>query len=261
MLKKTWATLNLSKVDCITVPAGRTKGFTLVELLVVISIIALLLSILMPSLQSAREQAKRVVCASNLKNMGLALIMYEDDFKGSAPAVSWNPYMDRSNYWQGQLAPYLGWSGAASKFTYSGKSTRDLLKYPDRMVKVFKCPSVRDKEKAKFIWGHSYGINHYMFGTVDDYGRYWRVRDLKHPKETFLLMDDLYYTVGDPACVEMWALHHKKTKNVLFADNHLAMGYQDVISEKSLPGIIGWYDFSIWGDTISAWATMSGPNR
>ena len=63
----------------------KKKGFTLVELLVVISIIALLLAILMPSLQKAREQAKLVVCGSNLHQWGVVCFNFAADHDGYMP--------------------------------------------------------------------------------------------------------------------------------------------------------------------------------
>ena len=61
----------------------RRHAFTLVELLVVIGIIAILISVLLPSLARARESAKTVQCASNMRQMGIAIAMYREEFKGA----------------------------------------------------------------------------------------------------------------------------------------------------------------------------------
>lgn len=66
-------------------------GFTLIELLVVISIISLLISILLPSLSRARDQAKGVHCVARLKEFGNALASYENIFGGVLPPAQWSP--------------------------------------------------------------------------------------------------------------------------------------------------------------------------
>ena len=69
---------------------NRKKGFTLIELLVVVAIIAILAGMLLPVLSKAREKARRVNCAGNLKQIGLALLMYSGDNGGFFPTTSRN---------------------------------------------------------------------------------------------------------------------------------------------------------------------------
>src|SRR5215212_10328468 len=92
----------------------RRNGFTLVELLVVVGIIAILIAILMPALNRAREHANRIKCAANLRSIGQALTMYVQQY-GCYPGCEGVPAAQTNVViWPVRLRPFLG--GARGAF-------------------------------------------------------------------------------------------------------------------------------------------------
>jgi prepilin-type N-terminal cleavage/methylation domain-containing protein len=96
-------------------PLRRRPGFTLVELLVVIAIIGVLVALLLPAVQSAREAARRMSCSNNLKQLSLALHNYEDTHKAFPPAGIDSNHMS----WVVMLLPYFEQKALYDQFNFN----------------------------------------------------------------------------------------------------------------------------------------------
>ena len=153
------------------------RGFTLVELLVVIGIIALLIGILLPVLNKAREQANAVKCLSNVRQLALSTILFAQDHHGYMPTCSddqWaklnDPYKTKFVYrnsgntggsvfdWASSLVPYLG-----TRFT----DDQNFLQNPAGQSKVFVCPSDR-WNNGGIADGYKLITNFYNFFPTQD---------------------------------------------------------------------------------------------
>lgn len=143
-------------------PAAR-RGFTLIELLVVIAIISLIISILLPSLQHAKELARETVCLSNTRNIGMVMQYYAEDNGNHLPIPC-----DMN----GALSPYCYWSVAISKYITEDESVLNPTGFmispvqPESLVKYFQCPTLVGMHPTV---RSTYVMNNYAMNVPDSF--------------------------------------------------------------------------------------------
>lgn len=199
---------------------GKRRAFTLIELLVVISIIALLISILLPALRSARETAQSIVCRSQLKQVALAVEMYRGDYDGYYVPI-WMRQVP------GDVATDYRW-GALLK-TYLSDHTADRKRVDTQSV-LF-CPVVPDPNRNSSASYVSYGYNRWGVGgnTINTATGYPNIsRELKSAPGATLMMIDIERTT-DPnrrgwfeayPSTFFYYTRHSDAANTLYADGH-----------------------------------------
>ena len=125
-------------------------GFTLVELLVVITIIALLIALLLPAVQAAREAARRIQCGNNLKQVGLAMLNYEQA-KGQLPIgiVGCSPQGWLGHTAFAQILPFLELTSVEAAYHYDLRNLNATNSAAvSAQITVFQCPSDNARNRA-----------------------------------------------------------------------------------------------------------------
>ncbi len=231
---------------------SRRKAFTLIELLVVIAIIAILAAILFPVFARARENARRASCMSNLKQIGLAVMMYTQDYDEMLPPC-WNinsttppGFGSAGTYWQ--------WPNIIYPYTKS--------------IQVYYCPS---STSTAIPTSKNYGADSQVMTPYS--GR--ALASIESPAQKYMIMDfseysaDVSYITGTPitnyylpgkgngggVCTsadpaECTTGRHFDGVNMAFADGHVKWLKSSEVVTQAKRHVAG--DSSSWGATDAA---------
>jgi prepilin-type N-terminal cleavage/methylation domain-containing protein/prepilin-type processing-associated H-X9-DG protein len=210
------------------------SGFTLVELLVVIAVVALLAAVLMPALSQAKTAARRIQCVSQQRQLGLAARMYWNDHQGRGFRYLSGTTNGGQVYWFGWIQSY----GDASEGSRAFDGAQGALHPYLQGTGVTLCPSLNYfdpsfKLKAR---GAAYGYG-YNLHLGPAWGPRVQVDNIPHPVETVLFADAAQVndfqapaTPEDPLLEEFYYVNdreatahfrHQSQANVVFVDGHV----------------------------------------
>jgi len=217
----------------------RIYGFTLIELLVVISIIALLIAILMPALNKAREQGKRAVCLTNMKSLGVCWMMYADDNDDRIVSGMTTPMREvgtsggvrkfafdkahplYDSFFRG--ASWVGWWSDKSDLEAQIQTIEVGMLYPyNQTVTLYRCPAGKLDEVRTYSIGDSMNAYDGLGGVV-----LTKLSSVTFPSTRMVFIDE------GCASIHSWTIHpyeeywhnpvpirHNIGTNLSFADGH-----------------------------------------
>jgi prepilin-type N-terminal cleavage/methylation domain-containing protein/prepilin-type processing-associated H-X9-DG protein len=226
------------------------KGFTLVELLVVMAITATLAALLLPALAGARSKARAVTCLNNERQLGLAFQIYTDDFNDRMP---YNLGVDeiRQSLAQNQslnwCSTILDWEVDNTDNTNTTLVTQGGVgPYTGRTAKIYKCPNDNYVSDIQAAAGWTARVRSFSMNAMigdagqfsrsganvnnPDYQQFFKLSQVPKPVQIFVFIEehpnsvDDGYFINNPETLS-WtnlpAAHHNGAANLTFADGHL----------------------------------------
>lgn len=194
--------------------ASLRRGFSLIEMLVVLSLVLFLGAILFPAFSVARQNGQRLSCASNLRQLGLAFKQYREDFDGGMPITAYVVGAD-----------YSFPNGNHPTHTSQRRALwmHEIYRYI-KSTQIYNCPNGDGIYSGGYFWiggEPSYGFNFYLSGKSD----------IKYPAKTALIADCNYYSMSpDPKQIvgasnpdnnNPPVPRHLETLNMAFVDGHV----------------------------------------